>query len=70
MGKAIDLSLKAIKVTVESYIGQTYNGLVDTIFSDFALPISTRVNINTTLGKLSGNIKNSCFRSKKVCIRS
>ena len=41
---------------------------MDTIFSDFALPISTRVNINTPLGKLSGNIKNSCFKSKKVCI--
>jgi hypothetical protein len=40
---------------------------VDTIFSDFALPISKRVNINTPLGKLSGNIKNSCFKSKKVC---
>ena len=25
MGKAIDLSLKAIKVTVEPYIGQTCN---------------------------------------------
>ena len=40
------------------------------IFSDFVLPISTRVNIDTPLGKLGGNIKNSCFKSKKVCINS
>ena len=42
---------------------------MDTIFSDFALPISTRVNVDTPLRKLGGNIKNSCFKFEKVCIR-
>ena len=44
MEKTIDLSLKAIKVIVEPYIGQTCN-LVWWLqfFSDFALPIPTRV---------------------------
>ena len=62
MGKAIDLRFK---VTVEPYIGQTCN-FVSWIRYDFALPISTRANIITPLGKLSGHTKHSCFKSKKV----
>ena len=71
MGKAINLSLKAIKATVEPYIGQTCT-LVSWIrfFLNFALPISKRVNIITPLEKLGGNIKKQLFKVRKVCISS
>ena len=68
IGKAIDLSLKTITATAEPYVGQMCNLVSWTQFFFFAFPISTRVNIITPLGILSGNIKNSSFKSKKVCI--
>ena len=75
MEKAIDLSLKAIKVTVEPYVGQTcitwFRGY-DFFFILLFQYVSTRVNIITPLGKLSGNIKNSLFNFFRDpwCLRS
>ena len=66
MGEAIDLSLKAIEATVEPYIGLTCNLVLWIQF--FNIPISKRVSKINTLEKLSGHIKNSCFKPKKVCI--
>jgi hypothetical protein len=65
MGKAIDLSLKAIKVTVESYVGQTSN-LVSWI--RFFLFCSSNINkgkYNYPIGKVEWKYKKQLFQVQK-----